>query len=70
MSPALPLSLEHQSFLTFCKDTRDADGLVISLDEKKFDNQFFPGSYVQIGRFASDADILYQDEIKGSRAAL
>ena len=26
----------------------------------------FPGSYVQIGRFASEADILYQDEIKGS----
>ena len=26
----------------------------------------FPSSYVQIGRFASDADILYQDEIKGS----
>ena len=28
--------------------------------------KFFPGSYVQIGRFASEADILYQDEIKGS----
>ena len=26
----------------------------------------FPSSYVQIGRFASEADILYQDEIKGS----
>ena len=26
----------------------------------------FPSSYVQIGRFASAADILYQDEIKGS----
>ena len=30
----------------------------------------FPGSYVQIGRFASEADILYQDEIKGSLMVL
>ena len=28
--------------------------------------KIFPGSYAQIGRFASEADILYQDEIKGS----
>ena len=30
----------------------------------------FPGSYIQIGRFASEADILYQDEIKGSLIVL
>ena len=30
----------------------------------------FPGSFVQIGRFASEADILYQDEIKGSLMVL
>lgn len=32
--------------------------------------KIFPGSYVQIGRFASEADILYQDEIKGSLMVL
>ena len=32
--------------------------------------RIFPGSYVQIGRFASEADILYQDEIKGSLMVL
>ena len=32
--------------------------------------KIFPGSYVQIGRFASEADILYQDEIKGSLISL
>ena len=30
----------------------------------------FPGSYIQIGRFACGADILYQDEIKGSLMVL
>ena len=30
----------------------------------------FPGAYIQIGRFASEADILYQDEIKGSLMTL
>ena len=29
-------------------------------------HKVFPGSYVHIGRFVSEADILYQDEIKGS----
>ena len=32
--------------------------------------KIFPSSYVQIGRFASEADILYQDEIKGSLMVL
>ncbi len=32
--------------------------------------KIFPGAYIQIGRFASDADILYQDEIKGSLMTL
>ena len=38
MSPALPLYLEHWSFLTFCKDTSAADGFVPSFGEKRLIN--------------------------------